>query len=235
MSAQPRHTGSSTPNYGARLKAVPSRSSQGKPRSSAPKRERRPLSLLPALEPTGRRRYVIFILMSILMALVCILLINVRITEHQYDLVQLRSQETALQQEKERLAQEVEFNQAPQNLAVRASQLGMVAATQQATLNLQTGEVNGVPFAVEKVERTSEAPDYTQNMIDPPALYDTEAYDEASKRAAEQKRLEEEEKKKKEAEAKASAAASASAQPSPHASSSETNQQPAAQAPASTP
>ncbi|QRZ60942.1 hypothetical protein [Rothia sp. ZJ932] len=233
MSAEPRHTNQPKPTSRPRLKAVPGErpvsarsrhrgsSAQKIPagRTGAKNRVRRPLSTGSAARPASKRRYVIFVLVSILIALSGILLLNVQITERQYQLVQLRSQETALLQENERLAQEIEFNQAPQNLAVRAVQLGMVAATQQATLNVQTGEVSGVPYAVTPVETDSDVPTYTKNMIDPPALYDTDAYQKASERAKEQQRREAE--AKKEREKKAAAKESARATPTPTASAGE--------------
>ena len=131
--------------------------------------------------------------------------------------VELRAQEQALIQQNEALSQEIEFHQAPQDLAIRASQLGLVAASSQATLDLQTGEITGTPLAA--VEGAANS----KNLISPPALADTQAYEQASARAEEQRKKEEAEAKAS-AEASASAAASASAQASASAAASQTAQ-----------
>lgn len=232
MSAEPRFNDhqASTPT-GARLSVVrekahssksqkPQRSAAGKPSRSARRRERAPLAVLPSIGPRGRRHYVFFVVLGILMALAMILFLNIKITERQYQLVELRAQETALRQENEQLSQEIEFYQAPQNLAVRASQLGMVAAHQQATLNIRENSISGTPLPVVKSETDSDKPDYNKNMIDPPALSDTDAYATATQRAQEQAKKEEKEKaekekKEKEAQASASATASSTSSPAP--------------------
>ena len=119
----------------------------------------------------------------------------------------MRATEQALSQQNEALAQEIEFHQAPQDLAIRASQLGMVTSPSRATINLSTGEISGVPMAAQE---PSEA---TDNLIAPPALADTQAYEEASIRAEEERKKKEAEAKEAEAKASASATASASAAP----------------------
>lgn len=169
--------------------------------------ERRPLSRSRALKVQSNRWRVFMALGAMLIALLTVLVLSIVMASRQYDLVELRSQEQALSQENEALAQEIEYYQAPQDLAIRASQLGLVAGSSQATLNLTTGEITGTPLVAEK---TSEEP---QNLIAPPALSDTQAYEKAKARAEEQR-------KKEEAEAKAKASASASPQPSASASSS---------------
>lgn len=171
---------------------------------------RRPLSRARYVRSYDNRWRVFFGLGALLFSLIVVLGLSITMASRQYELVELRAQERALVQSNEALAQEIEFHQAPQDLAIRASQLGLVAASSQATIDLETGEISGTPLAV-----TGEDPT-TKNLIAPPALADTKAYEEASIRAEEQRKKEEEEAKaKKEAEAKASAESSAPApQPS---------------------
>lgn len=194
MSAEPRFP-TTYPDGGARkprLSVV-----RDEPTPSTPK-QRRPLSRSRATRASSSRWRVFTALGAMLIALLTVLILSIVMASRQYELVELRAQEQALLQENEALVQEIEFYQAPQDLAIRASQLGLVAASSQATLDLQTGEVIGTPLAA------VEDKDAPGNLIDPPALADTQAYSEASVRAEEQR-------KKQEAEAKASASASASA------------------------
>lgn len=197
----------------------------GDPSASA-QSSRRPLSPQLSLKTTSNRWRVFLALGSMLVALLTVLGLSIVMAERQYELVELRSQEQALTQQNEALIQEVEFYQAPQNLAIRASQLGLVAASSQATLDLQTGQISGTPLVAEKLE------DAPKNLISPPALADTQAYEQASIRA-------EEERKKEEAAAKASASASASPAPaasaSPAASQTPTPAASASQAPSASP
>lgn len=174
---------------------------------------RRPLSRSRALKVHSNRWRVFIALGAMLVALLTVLVLSIVMASRQYDLVELRSQEQALVQQNEAISQEIEYYQAPQDLAIRASQLGLVAGSSQATLNLKTGEVTGTPMAAEKKEEQS------KNLIAPPALSDTQAYEKAKAQAEEQRKKDE-----AEAKAKASASASASAKASPQPS-----------APASTP
>lgn len=161
-------------------------------------RPRRPLSRSKVLKTRSHRWKLLALLGSLVAALLVALGLSIVMASRQYDLVELRSQEQLLSQQNEALVQEIEYYQAPQDLAIRASQLGLVASASQATLDLQSGQVVGTPLAAQEGSKEE------GNLIAPPALSDTEAYAQASVRAEEQK-------KKEEAEAKASASASASA------------------------
>ena len=210
MSAEPRFPTST--DEGGQLNKPRLSVVRDEPQEAAP--ARRPLSRSRALRATSNRWRVFVALGAMLVAL---LVLSIVMASRQYDLVELRAQEQALIQQNEALAQEIEFHQAPQDLAIRASQLGLVAASSQATLDLQTGEITGTPLAAVEGETA------TKNLIAPPALADTQAYEEASARAEEQ-RKKEEAKAQASAEASARAAASASAQASVPASASPTAQ-----------
>lgn len=204
MSAEPRFlhplTDSSAPTR-PRLSVVRDNLVESKP-------ARRPLSRSRANKATSNRWRIFIALGAMLVALLTVLVLSIIMASRQYDLVELRAQEQALQQNNEALVQEIEFQQAPQDLAIRASQLGLVAASSQAALDLKTGEITGTPTAATPAEETG------QNLIAPPALADTQAYSEAQARAEEQRKQEEAAAKAK-ASAEASARAAASAQASP--------------------
>lgn len=111
---------------------------------------------------------------AIPLTLIFILLLNVLIVTRQYDMVDLRSQEQRLVQENQALQQEIGFKEAPQDLAVRASALGMFASSSQATLNLQTSKIEGTPAPV--ASPTGKAATKEQNLIAPPAAGSEESY-----------------------------------------------------------
>ena len=111
---------------------------------------------------------------AIPLTLIFILLLNVLIVTRQYDMVDLRSQEQRLVQENQALQQEIGFKEAPQDLAVRASALGMFASSSQATLNLQTSKIEGTPSPV--ASPTGSAAAKEQNLIAPPAAGSDESY-----------------------------------------------------------
>lgn len=181
---------------------------RGEAETSSP--ARRPLSRSRSLKAQSNRWRVFIALGAMLVALLTVLVLSIVMASRQYSLVELRAQEQALSQENEALVQEIEYYQAPQNLAIRASQLGLVTGSSQATLNLNTGEITGTPMAAEKGETEN------KNLIAPPALSDTQAYEKAKAQAEEQRKKEEAEAKAK-AKASASASASANASPQPSA------------------
>lgn len=111
---------------------------------------------------------------AIPLTLIFILLLNVLIVTRQYDMVDLRAQEQRLVQENQALQQEIGFKEAPQDLAVRASALGMFASSSQATLNLQTSKIEGTPAPV--ASPTGKAATKEQNLIAPPAAGSNESY-----------------------------------------------------------
>lgn len=82
---------------------------------------------------------------AIVATLSVILLLNVRISDGQYRLVELRAEERSLAQEAEALTQDLEFYQAPQNLAISASDEGMVQADSEGVIDLNSQEVSGDP------------------------------------------------------------------------------------------
>ena len=143
------------------------------PREEKPK-SRHPLS-------TVRRRArklspptMLAVFAAIPLTLVFILLLNVLIVTRQYDMVDLRAQEQQLVQENQALQQEIGFKEAPQDLAIRASTLGMFVSSSQATLNLQSSTIEGTPAPV--ASPTGAEGNKQENLIAPPAAGSNESY-----------------------------------------------------------
>lgn len=145
---------------------------------------------------------------AIPLTLVFILLLNVLIVTRQYDMVDLRAQEQQLVQENQALQQEIGFKEAPQDLAVRASALGMFASSSQATLNLQTSKIEGTPAPV--ASPTGKAATKEQNLIAPPAAGSEESY---AKSVVDADKTTQQRHASAAASASASASASATASP----------------------
>ena len=149
---------------------------------------------------------------AIPLTLIFILLLNVLIVTRQYDMVDLRAQEQRLVQENQALQQEIGFKEAPQDLAVRASALGMFASSSQATLNLQTSKIEGTPAPV--ASPTGKTATKEQNLIAPPAAGSEESY---------AKSVVDADKTTQQRHASAAASASASATASPAAANNAAN------------
>ncbi|WP_313967675.1 amino acid ABC transporter ATPase [uncultured Rothia sp.] len=159
---------------------------------------------------------------AIPLTLIFILLLNVLIVTRQYDMVDLRAQEQRLVQENQALQQEIGFKEAPQDLAIRASTLGMFVSSSQATLNLQSSTIEGTPAPV--ASPTGVEGSKQENLISPPAAGSNESY---AKSIVDADKSVQQRHGQASAAAKASASASASpaqqanpAQPAPSASAS---------------
>ncbi|MBF1664864.1 MAG: amino acid ABC transporter ATPase [Rothia sp.] len=203
------------------------------PREEKPK-SRHPLS-------TVRRRArklspptMLAVFAAIPLTLVFILLLNVLIVTRQYDMVDLRAQEQRLVQENQALQQEIGFKEAPQDLAIRASTLGMFVSSSQATLNLQSSTIEGTPAPV--ASPTGVEGSKQENLIPPPAAGSNESY---AKGIVDADKSVQQRHGQASAAAKASASASASpaqqanpTQPAPSASASSATAPSAAQQPA---
>lgn len=142
---------------------------------------------------------------AIPLTLVFILLLNVLIVTRQYDMVDLRAQEQRLVQENQALQQEIGFKEAPQDLAIRASTLGMFVSSSQATLNLQSSTIEGTPAPV--ASPTGAEGNKQENLISPPAAGSNESY---AKSIVDADKSVQQRHSQSNAAAKASASASAS-------------------------
>lgn len=164
---------------------------------------------------------------AIPLTLIFILLLNVLIVTRQYDMVDLRAQEQRLVQENQALQQEIGFKEAPQDLAIRASTLGMFVSSSQATLNLQTSTIEGTPAPA--ASPTGIEGSKQENLISPPAAGSEESYAKGivdADKSVQQRHSQ--------ASAAAKASASASASPAQQTNSAQqANPAPANSAPAS--
>ena len=142
---------------------------------------------------------------AIPLTLIFILLLNVLIVTRQYDMVDLRAQEQQLVQENQALQQEIGFKEAPQDLAIRASTLGMFVSSSQATLNLQSSTIEGTPTPA--ASPTGAEGGKQENLIAPPAAGSNESY---AKGIVEADKSVQQRHGQASASAKASASASAS-------------------------
>lgn len=141
---------------------------------------RQPLSVVPRRAPRrSRLSTVVMCALALAAALVGILLLNVQITQGQYQLTELTGQQRALSQENEALTQDIEANSAPQNLAARATDLGMVPAKEVGSIDLGSGAVTPPASSAAKGD--------PQDILVPPAEMKGSDAAEANRRAAEER------------------------------------------------
>lgn len=197
------------------------------PREEKPK-SRHPLS-------TVRRRArklspptMLAVFAAIPLTLIFILLLNVLIVTRQYDMVDLRAQEQRLVQENQALQQEIGFKEAPQDLAIRASTLGMFVSSSQATLNLQSSTIEGTPTPA--ASPTGAEGNKQENLIAPPAAGSNESYAKGIVEADKSVQ-----QRHSQASASAKASASASASPAQQANPAPANSAPASPAASAAP
>ena len=111
---------------------------------------RTPLSLVPA-GPTRRRiPFAVFSMIALVGALVTVLMLNISVSSSQYELVDLRNQQIALNQENQALTQQMEDLNAPQNLAAEARELGMVASPGFGSIDVDSMKIAGTPEAAKE-------------------------------------------------------------------------------------
>ncbi|MGO4296020.1 hypothetical protein [Glutamicibacter sp. MCAF14] len=117
------------------------------PASNLPKgdsRQRVTLSLVPKLNENNKRS--MYAMSAVLVALafsviVTLVLLNTSVAQRQYDIVNLRSQERALSQENQALLKEAQSLAAPQALASKAKDLGLVSPGAPGLISLSDGEI----------------------------------------------------------------------------------------------
>lgn len=153
--------------------------SNGASEGHGPQR-RRPLSVVPRrASRRSRVSTVVMCALALAAALVGILVLNIQITQGQYELTELTGQQRALSQENEALTQDIEANSAPQNLAARANDLGMVSAKDVGSVDIASGAVSAPSAVAEKGD--------PQNILVPPAKMKGSDAAEANRRAAEER------------------------------------------------
>ncbi|GAB3756023.1 hypothetical protein GCM10027591_05200 [Zhihengliuella somnathii] len=129
--------------YGSSIDGATARAVAPLPTEPA-ERRRTALSVVPAVTRNRRLPFLILCVAFLIAALTSVLLLNIQVSSGQYELVKLRSAQNTLVQENEALTQEVQYLEAPQNVASKAAELGMVPAGNVAAIDLSSGEVSGV-------------------------------------------------------------------------------------------
>lgn len=87
--------------------------------------------------------YSVFVLSIPIIALLVVLVVNIVVSNRQYEMVELSGQLTAITQTNEALAQQVSTKSAPQAVAQQAADMGMVMPGTVASIDLATGTVLG--------------------------------------------------------------------------------------------
>jgi hypothetical protein len=154
MSATARQARPATETYvhGSTAQVLDGNHAQPKPAQT----RRTPLALVPSGPARRRVPFAVFCFAVLVAALGSVLMLNISVSGGQYEIVQLRGEQVALAQQNEKLTQELENRQAPQNLAAEAAELGMVASPSVGSIDLEAMKVNGKPQAAE--EKDGSAP-----------------------------------------------------------------------------
>lgn len=108
-------------------------------------RRRTPLSVVPAGPARNRVPFAVFSCTALIAALVAVLMLNISVSGSQYKLVALRGEQVVLSHQNQSLTQQLEDAEAPQNLAVRAAELGMVTSPTIGMVDVDSGKVAGNP------------------------------------------------------------------------------------------
>lgn len=133
--------------------------------AGASERVRTPLSVVPAPLPRTGRGITVLCLGILMIALAVVLVANITVSNRQYQMLELRAQQTELSETNELLSQRVGYLEAPQNLAARAESLGMVDPAGTATVDVATGRVTGERAAAAEGDRGA-------TYVNPPASLD---------------------------------------------------------------
>ena len=114
-----------------------------KPGSGSERKLRTPLSVVRSAPRKRRAPFVVLCFAMLAVALMAVLVLNISVSTAQYQLVQLRSDQSTLTKQNQDLTQQVQNFEAPQNLAAKAAELGMVASTAKGQIDLSTLTVSG--------------------------------------------------------------------------------------------
>jgi len=109
----------------------------------AGRKGRTPLSVVRTAPRKRRAPFVVLCFAMLAVALVAVLVLNISVSTAQYQLVELRAKQSSLTKTNQDLTQQVQSFEAPQNLAAKATELGMVASTVKGQIDLSTLSVTG--------------------------------------------------------------------------------------------
>ena len=127
---------------GATARALPGRPGRA-PGIEQPRKARTPLALVRSAPRKRRAPFVVLCFGILAVALMAVLVLNISVSTAQYQLVQLRGEQSTLTKQNQDLTQQVQNFGAPQNLAAKAAELGMVTSTAKGQIDLSTLTVTG--------------------------------------------------------------------------------------------
>lgn len=107
------------------------------------RKNRTPLSVVRSVPRRRRAPFVVMCFGLLALALMAVLVLNISVSSAQYQLVELRAKQNSLTKQNQDLTQQVQNYDAPQNLAAKAAELGMVASTAKGQIDLSTLSVTG--------------------------------------------------------------------------------------------
>jgi cell division protein FtsL len=107
------------------------------------RKARTPLSVVRTAPRKRRAPFVVLCFALLAVALVAVLVLNISVSTAQYQLVELRARQSTLTKQNQDLTQQVQNFEAPQNVAAKAADLGMVASTVKGQIDLSTLMVTG--------------------------------------------------------------------------------------------
>ncbi len=107
------------------------------------RKERTPLSVVRSAPKKRRAPFVVMCFALLAVALMAVLVLNISVSTSQYQLVELRGKQSTLTKQNQDLTQQLQNFEAPQNLAAKAADLGMVASTVKGQIDLSTLAVTG--------------------------------------------------------------------------------------------
>jgi cell division protein FtsL len=107
------------------------------------RKARTPLSVVRTSPRKRRAPFVVLCFALLAVALVAVLVLNISVSTAQYQLVELRAKQSTLTKQNQDLTQQVQNFEAPQNVAAKATDLGMVASTVKGQIDLSTLAVTG--------------------------------------------------------------------------------------------
>jgi cell division protein FtsL len=139
---------------------------------------RTPLSVVRTAPRKRRAPFVVLCFAMLAVALVAVLVLNISVSTAQYQLVELRAKQNTLTKTNQDLTQQVQGFEAPQNLAAKATELGMVASTVKGQIDLSTLSVTGKATPAVKGAAAGAvipSPAVAGQLIVPPAAKDAAA------------------------------------------------------------
>ncbi len=137
-------------------------------RADPGRKARTPLSLVRSAPGKRRTPFVVLCFVAMAAALLTVLVLNISVSTAQYQLVQLKAEAATLNKENQDLTQKKQNYEAPQNLAAKAAELGMVASTVKGQIDLNTMAVTGKASPAVKGDNPGAllAPPAVEGLID---------------------------------------------------------------------